>query len=46
MPDKPVLNMELPQELYDKAKREADKLTLSLSAFIRQLIINYPEKMN
>ena len=44
MSDKPVINMELPQDLYDKAKREADKLTLSLSAFIRQLIINYTPK--
>lgn len=44
MADKPVLNMELPQELYDKAKAEAERLSISLSAFMRILIVNYFEK--
>jgi hypothetical protein len=38
------INMELPQDLYDKAKAEAERLTIPLSAFIRQLLVNYFEK--
>jgi len=44
MADKPVLNMEIPQELYDKAKEEAARLSISLASLIRIMVVNYFEK--
>ncbi len=43
MPKKIMYSFKIENELLDKAKKEAKKLSISLSAFLRQAII---EKIN
>ena len=42
--EKTVLTVEFPQELYEKAQKEAARLGISLAGFIRQLTVQYFEK--
>jgi hypothetical protein len=44
MADKPIFSLEIPPELYEKAKTEAERLGISLAGFIRQLLVNYFDK--
>jgi predicted DNA binding CopG/RHH family protein len=44
MTDKAVINIDIPQELYDKAKEEAKRLGIPLAGFVRQLMVQYFEK--
>ena len=44
MADKPIFSLEIPQDLYDKAKTEAERKGISLAGFIRQLIVEYFDK--
>ena len=41
--DKKVLNFDVPPELYQKVKDEADRLGLSTAGLIRMLIVKYFE---
>jgi hypothetical protein len=42
--EKSTMVIELPSELYDKTKVEAERLGISLAGFIRQLMVTYFEK--
>jgi predicted HicB family RNase H-like nuclease len=42
--DKSTMVVELPPELYVKAKEEAARLGISLAGFVRQLIVTHLEK--
>ena len=44
MAEKATMVIEVPTELYDKAKTEAERLGISLAGFVRQLMVNYFEK--
>ena len=41
-----LFNMVLPDELYEKAKKEAERLGLPLSGLIRMLIVNHLQIQN
>jgi hypothetical protein len=41
--DTKVLNFDVPPELYQKVKDEADRLGLSAAGFVRMLLVKYFE---
>ena len=41
-----ALNIKIPQELYDKLKREAEKKNISLASLVRIICSEYFEKQS
>lgn len=41
-----ALNIKIPQELYDKLKKEAEKKNISLASLVRLLCSEYFEKQS
>ncbi len=41
-----ALNIKIPQELYDKLKKEAEKKNISLASLVRMLCSEYFEKQS
>lgn len=41
-----ALNIKIPQELYDKLKKEAEKKSISLASLVRMLCSEYFEKQS
>lgn len=39
-----ALNIKIPQELYDKLKKEAEKKNISLASLVRMICSEYFEK--